>query len=293
MTTSLTESEDSLTDAETVVHRRPHRRRSQSPKRRSHESLNKPTKIDFVEPPPPRATNSAAELDVLRGEIMRLKEEMERRDQPRPIIKSPAQSDNESKQVKLFSRLKNEVQKLRDEVMKVKSKKSDVDSSSVLDTDSTYQTDVQSVRQSTRNSQHNRQPAHVQPNLQYIPYTEMPPGVLMPMWVLPNKKGMLHAASVPNLTIPLKESRRSQAYRIEPVESDGHTTDVDYSSRTRKKRPGRFTPVNTVMVYDDELDKKLRKAERAADKVNERSNRLMRKARHKSIHNSTAFYGYV
>ena len=115
---------DSLTDAETVVHRRPHRRRSQSPKRRSHESLSKPTKIDFVEPPPPPTPiNSAAELDVLRGEIMRLKEKMERREQPRPIIKSPVQSDNESKQVKLFSRLKNEVQKLRDEVMKVKSKK--------------------------------------------------------------------------------------------------------------------------------------------------------------------------
>lgn len=45
------------------------------------------------------------------------------------------------------------------------------------------------------------------------------------------------------------------------------------------------------MVYDDELDKKLRKAERAADKVNDRSNRLMRKARHKTY--STAFYGYV
>ena len=110
--------QDSITDAETVVHRKPNRRRSQSPKRRSHESLNKP-KIDFIEP----QQSTPSELEMLRGEIMRLKEEMEKRDQPRPIIKSPIQSDNESKQVKLFARLKNEVQKLRDEVMKVKSKK--------------------------------------------------------------------------------------------------------------------------------------------------------------------------
>ena len=113
---------------------------------------------------------------------------------------------------------------------------------------------------------------------------------------------MIHAASVPNLAPRVKDSRRS-GYRIEPVESDGHTTDIEYRYylvwklvskiyfRSRKKRPGRFHPVDTVMVYDDELDKKLRRAERAADKVNDRSNRLMRKARHKTY--STAFYGFV
>ena len=119
MTTSLTESDESVTDAETVVHRKS-RRRSPSPKRRSHESLySKPQTIDFIEPP----KSNSAELHALRDEIERLKEEMDKRDQPRPIIKSPVQSDNESKQIKLFTRLKNEVQKLRDEVMRVKSKR--------------------------------------------------------------------------------------------------------------------------------------------------------------------------
>lgn len=104
---------------------------------------------------------------------------------------------------------------------------------------------------------------------------------------------------MPNLSVPV--SGRSK-YKIEPLESDGHTTDVEYRSvyslvsnltfeRSRKKRHGRFHPVDTVMVYDDELDKKLRRAERAAEKVNDRSNRLMRKARHKTY--STAFYGYL
>ena len=80
---------------------------------------SKPQTIDFIEPP----KGNSAELHALRDEIERLKEEMDKREQPRPIIKSPIQSDNESKQIKLFTRLKNEVQKLRDEVMRVKSKR--------------------------------------------------------------------------------------------------------------------------------------------------------------------------
>ena len=129
-------SDSSHTDAETVVANNRRQRRSQSPRmrrsrddlrrsrediRRSREDIPKTSRIDFIEP-----DDNSIELEELRNEIARLKERMEARNNvepQKPIIKTPVQSDSESKQIKLFSKLKNEVQKLRDEVMKVKNKR--------------------------------------------------------------------------------------------------------------------------------------------------------------------------
>ena len=129
-------SDSSHTDAETVVANNRRQRRSQSPRmrrsrddlrrsredmRRSREDIPKTSRIDFIEP-----DDNSIELEELRNEIARLKERMESKNNvepQKPIIKTPVQSDSESKQIKLFSKLKNEVQKLRDEVMKVKNKR--------------------------------------------------------------------------------------------------------------------------------------------------------------------------
>ena len=129
-------SDSSHTDAETVVQNR-RSRRSHSPRSRprSNENLDRGNyKIEFAEPRASSRQNSldennSVELNELRSEIQKLKQRIEDRNggtlapQPKPIIKTPVQSDSESKQIKLFSKLKNEVQKLRNEVMKVKNKR--------------------------------------------------------------------------------------------------------------------------------------------------------------------------
>jgi len=45
------------------------------------------------------------------------------------------------------------------------------------------------------------------------------------------------------------------------------------------------------MIYDDQLDQRLRKAERAAEKVSDRSSKLMKKAKHKTP--IVQYYGYI
>ena len=62
-------------------------------------------------------------------------------------------------------------------------------------------------------------------------------------------------------------------------------------SSSRKKKPGKFYPSNEIMIYDDQLDQRLRKAERAAEKVSDRSSKLMKKAKHKTP--IVQYYGYI
>ena len=97
---------------------------SQKSKSKSSSNLNR---IEFNEPDSNRDSNhdNSVELDELRTEIAKLKQRIDHRNltenqaafQPKPIIKTPVQSDSETKQIKLFSKLKHEVQKLRNEVM--------------------------------------------------------------------------------------------------------------------------------------------------------------------------------
>lgn len=66
---------------------------------------------------------------------------------------------------------------------------------------------------------------------------------------------------------------------------------MDFRSSSRKKKPGKFYPSSEIMIYDDQLDQRLRKAERAAEKVSDRSSKLMKKAKHKTP--IVQYYGYI
>jgi len=128
----------------------------------------------------------------------------------------------------------------------------------------------------------------------YIAYPEgVPPsGIFMPFWVLPNKRGMIASSSVPNLSTFQQESpKKTKKYRIETDSETPYMSDVDYRSSSRKKKPGKFYPSSEIMIYDDQLDQRLRKAERAAEKVSDRSSKLMKKAKHKTP--IVQYYGYI
>lgn len=121
----------------------------------------------------------------------------------------------------------------------------------------------------------------LQGGIQYMPFpVDSQSG--MPFWLLPNKNPF--AGSTQNLTLVADDSpRRSKSARLR----------VDYTSDTNSERERRPSKKGTLMragssvqVYDEDLDRRLRKVERASTKVDRGSRELIRSAQYKH-------YGYL
>lgn len=114
-----------ISDAETVI-RNSRRNGSRSPKLK--KSRSRGSKIDIHksdDDTQKRLDNP--ELEVLTGEIKKLREQIEESNHPKPVIKKSekdaSESDSDSKHMQIFRKLRNEIKNLRDDLLRVSTPK--------------------------------------------------------------------------------------------------------------------------------------------------------------------------
>jgi len=307
---------ESATDAETVVR---NRRRHKSPKsRRSLRSSRQNLAETTPQPSPSEYVYLKDEIDKLKDQLERQQHENElsAKNNHRPIIRASSgiesstnfedsefETRSSRKTNSIFSKLRKEIKGLREDLYKIATPKNRSRACSIAgDTDENMTEPQKQERssfsrrqsQSPRRSQTHSIPASegvplitqpAPPNLpggiQYMPFpVDSQSG--MPFWLLPNKNPF--AGSTPNLTLVADDTpRRSKSARLR----------VDYASDTNSERERRPSKKGTLMragssvqVYDEDLDRRLRKVERASTKVDRGSRELIRSAQYKH-------YGYL